>query len=109
MGLRDLGFLKASLASKDQGKELIQYCSLFHVLCHQVHCLIEQRAHIFPSLSVVTYVLTEALVAFDALGQIQSIRALAFLTLSQDAQTIFLYSSQVTLLASTLFMLLFCV
>lgn len=42
------------------------YWRLRHVLCHQVICLILQWAHIFFSLSFVTYVLTEAvLVVFD--------------------------------------------
>ena len=97
LGLWDLRFLKARIASKDWGKDGILHLCLFHVLCNQVPCLINQWAHIFLSHAFVPYVLTEAfLLVFDICGQIQFSWALAFLTSSQDAWTKFLYSSQVT-------------
>ena len=59
---------------------------------------IQKRAQIFPSLPFVICVLIEALsVVFDIPGQNQ-LQALAFLTSSLDAWTMFLYSSHITCL-----------
>lgn len=48
LGLWDLRNLKA--ASKDRGKEGVQYLSPFTILCNQVPHLNQHWAHIFPSL-----------------------------------------------------------
>lgn len=45
--------LKASLASKDWDGKDFQSLSLFHVLCHQVACPIQQWKHIFSGLPFV--------------------------------------------------------
>lgn len=78
-------FLKASLASKDWGKEGIRYLSLFHALCHQGPHPSQQWAQIVPSLPSSAEVCTEAdLVALDMPCQTQ-FQALTFLTMSVHA------------------------
>ena len=69
--------------------------SLFPLLHNQVPCLIEQLAHIFPSLSSASDVLTETLNVFDIPGQMQSYLVSLFLLLP--------------VLASAFYMLFFCV
>ena len=45
-GLRALGFLKVSFTSKDWTEADTEYLGHFLVLCHQVLCLLQQKAHI---------------------------------------------------------------
>jgi len=45
-----LGLMKASLTSKDQSEQDIEY--LLHVLCHQGPCAIQERGNIFPSIII---------------------------------------------------------
>lgn len=71
-GPQEPGFQKASLFRKDQDKESFQYLSLFPVLCNDVPLVVQQWAHIFHGLPLVTSVLTEALlVIFDVPDQTQ--------------------------------------
>lgn len=64
-------FLRTGLTGKNCGKKGAQDPSLFLVLCHQVPNLIQQQAHILPSLPFATHTRTEALlVAFDITGQV---------------------------------------
>lgn len=82
-----LWLLKTRFASKDWGKERIQDLSFFDVMCHQVPCLIQQWAKVFPRfLSPLTYLQKSSC----------SRLALAFLTAPLHVQTAFLCSSQVT-------------
>lgn len=48
--LRHLGLLRTSLTSIGQGEQDIEY--LFHLLCYQVPCLIQQRDSIIPSIII---------------------------------------------------------
>lgn len=83
-----LGFLKASLAGKDRGKEGIQFLSL---------CLLEQWAYIFPSLCFAICVLIKALLlAFDIPGRIPLLLGFCFPNLSLGAWPLSLYSIQHT-------------
>lgn len=50
LALRAPGFLKASLTSKEWGKEGIEYFSFFHVFCHQFSCPIPATIGSLPGI-----------------------------------------------------------
>lgn len=54
---------KVHRTSKDQGKEGVEFLSLFRVLCDQICCLIQQCARIFPCCTFASNVVVEARVA----------------------------------------------
>lgn len=50
-----------NLTGEDQGKEGIEYLDIFHFLCYQIPCPIQQQARIFPSLPFATDLPVKAL------------------------------------------------
>ena len=53
------------------GKKVVEYLSFLHILGNQVSRFLPERAHIFPSLPVITNIPIEAfLVVLDVPGQI---------------------------------------
>lgn len=89
---QDLRFQKTSLAGKDQGKYGIQHLSFFHTLCNQIPKLVEQWAHIIPSLPFVASVFTK-LLSLTSLARCNSIWSIAFPASPLDAHMVSLHSS----------------
>lgn len=100
--LWDLGFLKAHLVNKDQGKGGIQYLSLFHVCASRSTVLLSHGTTFFLLLPM--YFIYLLLYPLTFLPRFNSIWAFAFLISSCMLGQCLVISPRLSILAST-----FCV
>lgn len=91
----EIAFLKAGHDNKVGGKDSI----------NQAPCLVRQWSHIFFSLTFVSHILIEAFLVFEISVQIQFHLSFSLI----PGFSMFLYSSYLLVLASTLCMFPFCV